>query len=230
MDYLVQENRRQAGKAVEDGIHATGENVVILGGGDTGADCVATAHRQGAEQVVQIDINPKPSATRPPDNPWPDQPKTYKKTYAQEEGGVEEFGIDTRALVDRDGDGYVESLRADRVEWEYGDDGTRVEKTVLDPDLEIPADIVLIAVGFEGAEANPFFELGIETAPDGTIRIDDRMMTNVEGVFAAGDAIRGQSLVVWAIGDGRDAARHIDTYLTGDSDLPPSLETQNPPF
>lgn len=230
MEYLIQENRRQAGKAVENGIHAAGKNVVVLGGGDTGADCVATAHRQGAEQVVQIDINPKPPATRPADNPWPDQPKTYKKTYAQEEGGVEEFGINTRGLIDRDQDGYVELLRADRVEWEYGDNGNRVEKTILDPDFEIPADIVLIAVGFEGAEANPFFELGIDTAPAGTLRIDDRMMTNVEGVFAAGDATRGQSLVVWAIGEGRDVARHIDTYLTGDSDLPPSLETQNPPL
>jgi glutamate synthase (NADPH/NADH) small chain len=116
------------------------------------------------------------------------------------------------------------------VEWAYDDDGNRVEKTVLESDLEIPADVVLIAVGFEGAEANPFRELGVETTADGTIRTDDRKMTDVEGVFAAGDATRGQSLVVWAIGEGRDAARHVDAYLTGDSDLPPSLETENPPL
>ena len=228
MEFLVQENRRQAGSAVEDGIHTRGKNVVVLGGGDTGADCVATAHRQGAEQVVQIGINAKPPETRPPDNPWPEQPKIYERTYAQEEGGVEEFEIDTRALVDRDGDGHVESLHADRVEWEYDADGNRAERNVVEPDLEIPADVVLIAVGFEGSEANPFRELGVKTIPDGTIRTDDRKMTDVEGVFAAGDATRGQSLVVWAIGEGRDAARHVDTYLTGDSDLPASLETQNP--
>lgn len=230
MDYLVGENRRQAGKPVERGTHAAGKDVVVLGGGDTGADCVATAHRQGADQVVQIDINHRPPETRPPDNPWPEQPETYRETYAQEEGGDEEFALRTRALVDRDGDGHVECLRADRVEWTYDDDGARIDETVLEAGLEIPADLVLIAVGFDGAEANPFAELGVETAPDGTIRTDDRKMTDAEGVFAAGDACRGQSLVVWAIGEGRDAARYIDAYLTGDSALPASLDTPNPPL
>jgi glutamate synthase (NADPH/NADH) small chain len=230
MDYLIEENRRQAGKAVKRDVHAAGKHVVVLGGGDTGADCVATAHRQGADQVVQIDINRKPPETRPTDNPWPEQPKTYRKTYAQEEDGIEAFGIKTHAFVDRNGDGRVEYLRAERVEWTYDDEGNRAERSVIDPDLEIPADLVLIAVGFEGAEANPFLELGVETASDGTIRTDGRKMTDVEGVFAAGDATRGQSLVVWAIGEGRDVARHVDIYLTGDSDLPPSLETPNPPL
>lgn len=230
MDYLIQENRRQASRRIENGIHAAGKNVVVLGGGDTGADCVATAHRQNAKQVVQIDINVKPPTSRPPDNPWPEQPKIYRKTYAQEEGGIEEFGVDTHELIDTDGDSHVEWLRADRVEWEYDSAGNRDGKTVVESDVEIPADLVLIAVGFDGAEANPFQEFGITTTRAGTIHTDERKMTSVDGVFAAGDATRGQSLVVWAIGEGRDVARHIDIYLTGESDLPPSIETPNPPI
>lgn len=230
MDYLIQENRRQAGKALDTEISANGRAVVVLGGGDTGADCVATAHRQGARQVVQIDINPRPPETRRETNPWPEQPHVYRRTYAQAEGGVEEFEIDTRACCDRDGDGHVEYLRADRVKWEVDDGGGRQRQTVVDPGLEIPAELVLIAIGFRGAEASPFADLGIQTGPDGTIRTDDRMMTDVEGVFAAGDATRGQSLVVWAIGEGREVARSIDVYLTGGTDLPASLDTHNPPF
>lgn len=230
MAYLTQENRRQAGKPIEHGMHAAGNDVVVLGGGDTGADCVATAHRQGAEQVVQIEINPKPPDARPADNPWPEAPQTYKKTYALEEAGDEEFGIDTRAIVDADGDGHVDSLLAERVEWEYDEAGNRVRKTPVDPEVSFPADLVLIAIGFAGPEADPFLELGLRLTTGGAIETDDRRMTAVEGVFAAGDAIRGQSLVVWAIGEGRDVARHIDTYLTGDSSLPPSLETPNPPL
>lgn len=230
LDYLVAENHRQAGITTEDRPDASGKNVVVLGGGDTGADCVATAHRQGAEQVIQIDINRRPPTTRPVDNPWPEQPTTYRKTYAQSEGGSEEFGIDTTALIDRDGDGCVEYLRADRVEWDYDDDGNRLGQTVLESDMQIPADLVLIAIGFAGAEATPFGDVGVETTERGTIRTNDRMMTAVDGVFAAGDAARGQSLVVWAIGEGRDVARHIDTYLTGDSALPRGLDTPNPPL
>lgn len=229
LDFLEGENRRQEGEPVEDPIDAGGKDVVVLGGGDTGADCVGTAHRHGADQVVQIELFPKPPEERPSDNPWPERPQTYEKTYAQKEGGREEFEVDTQALLDRDGDGRVDTLRAHRVEWTI-EDGAPVDKEVVEADLEIPADLVLLAVGFEGPEAGPFRDLGVETAPDGTIRTDDRKMTSVEGVFAAGDANRGPSLVVWAIGEGRDAARHIDAYLTGDSDLPPSLETPNPPL
>ncbi len=229
MDYLPQENRRQRGKVVTDGVTAKNKNVVVLGGGDTGADCVATAHRQGAEQVVQIGINQKPPTERPDNNPWPEAPQTYRKTYAQEEGGREEFAVDTNELVDLDGDGHVGELRADRVEWTY-ENGRRADKTVLDPDLRIPADLVLVAIGFTGPESNPFASLGVERDEDGTFATDDRLMTDVDGIFAAGDARMGASLVVWAIGEGRDAARQIDRYLTGESQLPSSLQTRNPPF
>jgi len=229
MDFLPQENRRQRGLSVPNDVTAQGKNVVVLGGGDTGADCVATAHRQGARQVVQIGINQRPSAERPPDNPWPETAQVYKKTYAQEEGGTQEFAVNTTALADLDGDGRVDELRAERVEWTY-ENGRRADKTVLDPNFRVPADLVLVAIGFTGPEDNPFADLGVRRAADGTFATDDRLMTDVDGVFAAGDARMGASLVVWAIGEGRDAARHVDRYLTGESALPASLQTPNEPL
>ena len=231
MAYLVQENRRQAGKEQDDDpIHAADKHVVVLGGGDTGADCVATAHRHGAAGVVQIGINPQPPLDRPADNPWPEAPKTYHKTYAQEEGGVQEFEIDTTAFQDTSGDGRVDTLAAERVLWSYDEEGNRVSKQVLESDLEIPADLVLIAIGFTGPDGDPFADLGVGRALDGSFDTDERMMTTAEGVFAAGDANMGASLVVWAIGEGRDVAREIDRYLTGSTDLPASLRTHNPPI
>jgi glutamate synthase (NADPH/NADH) small chain len=229
MEYLPQENRRRRGQRVHDGVTAQNKNVVVLGGGDTGADCVATAHRQGAAQVVQIGINQKPPSDRPAETPWPYAAQVYKKTYAQEEGGEQEFAVHTQALADLDGDGRVDELQAERVEWAY-ENGRRVDKTVLDPDFRVPADLVLVAIGFTGPQDNPFSSLGVTRADDGTFATDDRLMTSVDGVFAAGDARRGASLVVWAIGDGRDVARQIDHYLTGTSDLPASLQTSNPPL
>ncbi|MFB6248957.1 MAG: glutamate synthase subunit beta [Salinibacter sp.] len=229
MDFLPQENRRQNGRDVANGVTAKGKSVVVIGGGSTGADCVATAHRQGATQVVQIGINQKPPSDRPADNPWPETAQVYKKTYAQEEGGQEEFAVNTTALADRDGDGRVDELRAEQVEWTY-ENGQRADKTVVDPNLRIPADLVLIAIGFAGPEGTPFEEVGVRVADDGTFATDDRLMTDVDGVFAAGDARMGASLVVWAIGEGRDAARQIDRYLMGESKLPASLKTKNPPL
>jgi len=228
MDYLVGENRHQDGKPVDEYISAEGKNVVVLGGGDTGADCVATAHRQGAEQVVQISINPKKATERPDDNHWPEQPVTYQKTYAQEEGGVEEFSLNTKAYIDKDGDGRVNLLRCERVEWTYDEEGKRTGKEIIEHDFDIAADLVLLAIGFEGAQAGPFSDTGLEMK-GGTFKTDDRMMTNIPGVFAAGDANRGQSLVVWAIGEGRDAARYIDAYLDRDSRLPAGIRTVTGP-
>ena len=229
MDFLPQENRRQRGQPVPGGVTARGKNVVVLGGGDTGADCVATAHRQGANQVVQIGINEKPSADRSPDNPWPEAAQVHEKTYAQKEGGEEKFAVNTTALADCDGDGHVDELRAERVEWTY-ENGRRADKTVLDPDFRVPADLVLVAIGFTGPDTNPFASMGVGRKDDGTFATDDRLMSDVDGIFAAGDARMGASLVVWAIGEGRDAARHIDRYLTGETHLPASLQTSNPPL
>jgi len=230
MPYLIEENRRQSGKPAAQGISAEDKNVVVLGGGDTGADCVATAHRQGARQVVQISINPRKPLERLDDNPWPDQPLIYKKTYAQEEGGKEEYGLNTLAFTDVNNDGRVDHLQTEKVEWTYDENRRRVDKTVIEPGIHIPADLVLIAIGFAGPESGPFAEAGFEFKENGTFVTDETMMTSVEGVFAAGDANLGQSLVVWAIGEGRDAARHIDKYLMGETHLPSSLRTVNPPL
>lgn len=231
MPYLTRENRRQAGKSIEHPeMDAKGKNVIVLGGGDTGADCVATAHRQGAKQVVQISIRPQPPEDRSDNNPWPKALKTYRKTYAIEEGGEEEFAVDTVAFLDENKDGWVDLLHAEKVEWTFNEQGRRVAKKVIDPNLRIPADLVLIAIGFAGPEAHPFETFGLELEDRGTLKTDDRMMTTVKGVFAAGDANMGASLVVWAIGEGRDAARQIDLYLMGKSDLPASLRTLNPPL
>ena len=229
MEYLPRANPDQSdGMAVPEAMDADGKSVVVLGGGDTGADCVGTAHRQGAEQVVQIELLPKPPEERPDGNQWPDQPQTYEKSYSQEEGGVEEYCVDTQAFRDTDGDGAVDTLVANRVEWDEGEDGDW-EKTVLEEGVHIDAEMVLLAVGFTGPESTPFGPLGVEMTETGTFATDDSHMTSVEGVFAAGDANSGPSLIVWAIGDGRDVARHIDEYLTGETDLPPSLETANEP-
>jgi glutamate synthase (NADPH/NADH) small chain len=231
MRYLMGENRHQAGKCAEPEISARDKNVIVLGGGDTGADCVATAHRQGAKQVVQISINVKSPMGRPPDNPWPEWPQIYRETYAIEEGGVEEFSADATAFIDSNGDGHVDLLLADRVEWTYEKRNgrmARIHREVLEANRQVPADLVLVAIGFSGPEMKPFGDSGLELTSRGTIKVDRNMMTSLPGVFAAGDANRGQSIVVWAIGEGRDVARNIDLYLMGDTRLPPSIRTPNP--
>jgi len=229
MDYLTQENRRQSGRPVENRIDAAGKKVVVLGGGDTGADCVATALRQGATQVLQISINAQRPMEREPKNPWPEQPFTYQMTYAIQEGGVEEFSADAVAFVDSDGDGVVNEIEMEKVEWTYDDHGRRKDRNVVETGLKMEADLVLIAIGFAGSETDPLEETEIVLTERNTIKVDDHMMTALPGVFATGDAIRGQSIVVWAIGEGRDVARCIDLWLMGKSRLPASLRTINPP-
>lgn len=230
MPYLIRANRLQAEREVVGGEDAKDKHVVVLGGGDTGADCVATAHRQGAKSVVQISIREKPPEDRPTGNPWPTEPLTYTETYAIAEGGVEEFGINSLEFLDTNQDGRIDTLKTERVEWEYDENRRRTNKTVVDPEVMLPADLVLIAAGFAGAQSDA---LGSD-APDltnwGTLQVDDTMMTSMPGVFAAGDANLGASLVVWAIGDGRDVAHHVDTYLMGQSELPRSLRSKNPPM
>jgi glutamate synthase (NADPH) small chain len=230
MDFLTRENRRQAGRFVSEPCEARRKNVVVLGGGDTGADCVATANRQGARQVVQLSINRQPPTERSDDNPWPEQPLIYKKTYAQEEAGTEEFAFNTVAFGDADGDGHVDHLEVERVEWIHDVNGRRQDKIVIETGLRIPAELVLIAIGFAGPQADLFTATGIELTAQGAFKTGDTMMTNLPGVFAAGDARRGQSIVVWAIAEGRDAGRHIDAWLMGSSRLPASFQTANPPL
>ena len=228
MPFLVQENRRQAGRPVVEPLLAVDKRVVVLGGGDTGADCVATANRQGAASVTQVDINLVRPQQRPPDNPWPEPPVTLQRTYAQEEGCVDEYGFETLAFEPGATAGQVGAVRGQRVSWTYTPRRRRVEKTVLAEDVVIPADLVLVATGFAGPDLAPF-DGAVGATGAGTLAADATMQTPLEGVFAAGDARMGQSIVVWAIGEGRDVARAIDIHLRGESPLPVSLRTVNPP-
>lgn len=230
MDYLLAENRFQAGRIAARSIEARGRRVLVLGGGDTGADCVATAHRQGAKSVLQVSIRGAPPVSRPPDNPWPQWPRTHHESYALEEGGREEFALDGVAFLDEDGDGRVDAMQFERVAWTYDERGRRKDKTVLEARLLLPAELVLIATGFAGPELAPFAGEGLVAGPHGRLATGPDMMNALPGVFVAGDARRGPSLVVWAIGEGRDAARRIDLYLSGESRLPPSLQSANPPL
>lgn len=230
MEFLVAENRRQAGRPVDAPIDARGRRVVVLGGGDTGADCMATAHRQGAAQAIQVSIHGRAPELRPSGNPWPAHPATYETTYAIAEGGSEAFALNSAAFVDTDGDGHVDAIDFERVRWRRDAAGRRVAKEVLQSGIRIEADLVLIAAGFAGPRLEPFAGAGLATTAHGTLAVDAAMMTALPGVFVAGDAARGPSLVVWAIGEGRDVARAIDAYLTGASSLPASLATSNPPL
>ena len=228
MDYLVQENCRQHGEVVTCPISAKGKRVVVLGGGDTGADCVATAHRQGARHVLQININPQLPEKRAPENPWPECSQTCSTSYAIEEGGEEVYNMDIIAFEDENADGQVSSIIAESVVWRYDEEGKRVDRRVLETQSVIDADLVLVAIGFCGPKSEVLQAGGLELTPRGTIKTSTDMKTVLPGVFAAGDAQMGQSIVVWAIGEGRDAARQIDIYLTGSSSLPSSLRTSNP--
>lgn len=230
MRYLTRENRRQAGLEHEDGPDAYGRNVIVLGGGDTGADCVATALRQGAKSVTQIQINEKPPTERAADNPWPLTARVHKTSYAQQEGAVAEFSLDAIAFEDTDEDGHVDRLMVERVDWIRDDNGRRIDKTVQESDLELPAELVLIAIGFSRPETEPLNAPDLKLADNGTFETDDNMRTNLPDVFAGGDCNTGHSLLVWAIGEGRDLARMIDAQLMGDSRLPPSLRTRHKPL
>jgi glutamate synthase (NADPH/NADH) small chain len=207
MDYLTQQNRRVAGDDVADAIDASGKRVVILGGGDTGSDCLGTALRQGASSVAQLELMPAPPSERRPENPWPEWPVIMRTSSSQEEGGNREFAVMTKRLV---GDGgRVRALVATRVVREDG-----ALKEVPGSELEIPCDLVLLAMGFTGPEASPLVrELGVALDARGNVAVDGHQ-TSVPGVFAAGDASRGASLVVWAIAEGRAAAKRIGAYLS----------------
>lgn len=230
LPYLVRANRLQAGRPCAPGPDAKDKNVIVLGGGDTGADCVATALRQGAASVLQININERPPEARAADNPWPLHLRTYRPSYAQQEGGSEQFAVDSLAFVDTGGGGHVGELQAEGVRWERNDRGQRVGKLVTESGLRMPVDLVLIAIGFAHPESEPFQGSGLTFTANGAFAADNCLMTSLPGVFAGGDARMGHSLLVWAIGEGRDLARQVDLYLRGSSQLPVSLRTRHPPL
>jgi glutamate synthase (NADPH/NADH) small chain len=224
MDYLTLQNHRSEGDAVPEAefITAKDKHVVIIGGGDTGADCLGTAHRQGARSVTQFEILPRPPAERDPaTNPWPLWPNIFRVSSAHEEGGAREYSVNTTHFSGREG--RVTTLHAVRVE--MASEGGRTSfRPLPGTEYELPADLVLLAMGFLGPRREGLLtELGVKLTERGNVWRDANWMTSVPGVFAAGDMQRGQSLIVWAIAEGRSAARGVDLYLMGKSELPAPL-------
>jgi glutamate synthase (NADPH) small chain len=224
MDYLTLQNRRCEGDSIPEAqfISARGKQVVIIGGGDTGADCLGTVHRQGATSVHQLEILPQPPPQRAQDNPWPLWPNIYRVSSAHEEGGKRVYSVSTKRFIG-DGEGRLKALELGLVEMDRVD-GRPVFREVEGTDYELPCDLVLLAMGFVGPERPGMLEqLGVRLTERGNVWRDQNWMTSIPSVFTAGDMQRGQSLIVWAIAEGRSAARGIDTYLMGASDLPAPL-------
>ncbi|MGE3510568.1 MAG: glutamate synthase subunit beta [Vicinamibacterales bacterium] len=225
MEYLTQQNRRCEGDRIAHSqfISAAGKHVVIIGGGDTGADCLGTALRQGAASVRQLELLPQPPNERASDNPWPTWPNIFRVSSAHEEGGERLYSIATTHFSGTDA-GAVTTLHAHRVEMVTRDGRTSFE-SVAGTEEQLPAELVLLAMGFVGPETDTLTEqLGIRLTDRGNVWRDASWMTNVVGVFTAGDMQRGQSLIVWAIAEGRAVARAVDQFLMGKSDLPAPVQ------
>jgi glutamate synthase (NADPH/NADH) small chain len=225
MDFLTANT-----KAILDGhkngnfIDATGRDVVVIGGGDTGTDCVATSMRHGCKSLLQAEILPMPPVERAKDNPWPEWPKVYRLDYGQEEAAAK-FGHDPRAYLATvtkfEGDGHVKAVHTVQVQWERNDKGQFIPKHVPGTEKVLPAQLVLLAMGFLGPEQPLLDALGLERDARTNIKADfEKYTTNNPKVFACGDCRRGQSLVVWAFNEGRGAARECDRFLMGSTELP----------
>jgi glutamate synthase (NADPH/NADH) small chain len=219
MQFLPLQNHRNAGDELPDSqfISAEGKRVIILGGGDTGADCLGTVHRHGAKSVIQMEILPKPPEHRASDAPWPTYPNIYRVSSAHEEGGQREYSIQTKYLSGENG--VLKKLHGNHVEF-VREDGRMVMKDVPGSEFEEDVDLILLAMGFLGPERYMLEQFGVEINERGNVKADKDKMTSVPGVFTAGDMTRGQSLIVWAIAEGRAAARGIDRYLMGETPLP----------
>ncbi|HEY1236320.1 MAG TPA: glutamate synthase small subunit [Candidatus Binatia bacterium] len=227
MEFLLANTKSLLDSQHRDGcfISAKDKHVVVVGGGDTGTDCVGTAMRHGCKSLTQVEILPRPPDTRQPDNPWPEWPKVYKLDYGQEEAAAR-FGDDPRVYLTTgekfagDESGHVKELHLYEVAWERNEQGAFIPKRVPSSDKVLRADLVLLAMGFLGPEDPVLTELGVERDPRSNAKAEyGQFATNVRGIFAAGDCRRGQSLVVWAINEGRGAARECDRYLMGKTDL-----------
>ena len=221
MDYLIQSNRRTKGEQVpaDKLMDAQGKRVVVIGGGDTGADCVGVAHRQGAACVVQIEIMPKPQACRSQDSPWPKYPLLLKSSTSHEEGGTRDWSVLTKRFIGVDS--KLTKLTCVRVEFKKDSQGCPLMQEIPGSDFEIEADLVILALGFLHPEKKGLIqELRLELDQRGNVKTDEKFMTSKKNVFACGDMRRGQSLIVLAIAEGRSAACKIDKYLMGQSILP----------
>jgi glutamate synthase (NADPH/NADH) small chain len=225
MEYLPPANKVARGDLERSPIHAEGKHVVVIGGGDTGADCVGTAHRQGAASVTQLEIMPRPPETRAATNPWPTYSMVYRVSSAHEEGGERVYAVST-VEFQGDADGAVQSLELVEVAFEAGK-----FVPVKGTERVIPAQLVTLAMGFLGPEKEGLIEeLGVELDPRGNVARDHSFATTVDGVFVAGDMGRGQSLIVWAIAEGRSAAAGVDAYLTGRDLLPRPINPTDRPL
>ena len=229
MEFLPLANRVQQGDLVEAPISARGKDVVIIGGGDTGADCLGTSHRQGAASIHQFEIMPRPPENRPDADPWPTWPMIYRVASAHEEGGEREYSINTVEFAGDD-DGHVSALRTVRVEQVFTD-GHMSFEPVDGSERDFPAQLVLLALGFTGPETSPLIEqFGVDLDDRGNVKRDARWSTNVDGVFVCGDMGRGQSLIVWAIAEGRAAAAGVDRWLMSSTGLPAPIEPSTAPL
>ncbi|HLQ79406.1 MAG TPA: glutamate synthase subunit beta [Terriglobia bacterium] len=221
MEYLPLQNKRCEGDTIPDDqfISARDKRVVIIGGGDTGADCLGTAHRQGALSVTQFELLSRPPDNRALENPWPNWPNIFRTSSAHEEGGAREYSILTKKFSGAQG--HVKELLAVHVEFVDDGSGRKVMREVPGTEVTMKADLVLLAMGFLGPERKGMLDqLGVAINERGNVTTNGEKMTTVPGIFAAGDMARGQSLVVWAIREGRQAARFVDKYLMGTTDLP----------
>ena len=207
-------------------LNATGKDVVVIGGGDTGTDCVGTSLRQNCNSVTQLEIMPMPPMERAPDNPWPEWPKVYKMDYGQEEAKAIQ-GEDPRAYAVntieylKDDDGNLSGIKVVEVEWKKNEEGRFGPQPVEGTERVLPAQLALLAMGFRGPEQEIVEKFALETDDRSNVKAEHgQYTTNVESVFVAGDMRRGQSLVVWAINEGRGAARECDRFLMGETQLP----------
>jgi len=223
MDFLKQQNKRVGGRAIEGKeIKATGKNVIVIGGGDTGSDCIGTSNRHGAKSVTQFEIMPMPPQSRTEHMPWPQYPMLLKVTSSHEEGAHRNWAVNTQKF-NADENGNLKSLSVIEVQWEIDANGRALGfKEIPGTEKEYPCELVLLAMGFLHPQKQGLLEkLGVELDERGNVKaIEGNFQTNIPKVFAAGDMRRGQSLVVWAISEGRETARKVDEYLMGYSKLP----------
>lgn len=226
MDYLRPNTQKVLGDDPAEYISAEGKKVLVIGGGDTGTDCIGTALRQGCTEIVTFEIVPEPPGQRAPNNPWPEWPRIKRVDYGHEEAAAKygrdprQFSIQTLEFLD-DGNGNVRAVKACEVDWSKAQQNGAPFTPVPDSDFEVPCDLVFFALGFRGPEPTVAEQLGVEFDPRSNYKAEyGDYRTNVDGVFAAGDCRRGQSLIVWAINEGREAARECDRWLMGSTQLP----------
>ena len=225
MEFLTEQNKVCEGDTVPNQIHAGGKRVVVLGGGDTGSDCVGTSNRHGAASVHQFELMPRPPEERNDEMPWPYWPMIMRTSSSHEEGADRDWSINT-VRFSGDGDGNLKKLHGVRLNWVTDEQGRRRMEPIAGSEFEMDVDLVFLALGFLGPEKGPLLEdLGVELTERGNVKADEEYRTSVPGVFACGDLRRGQSLVVWAIWEGRECARGVDLYLRGETDLMASPHT-----